>query len=84
MAQPSPVVHVSRWNNELAPWPIPVVDFGAALFVLAVAFVNYDEIEDWASLGRLAAFALGIPLAMLVFGTALVWALTGFNAERQP
>jgi hypothetical protein len=57
---------------------------GAALFVLAVAFVNYDEIEDWASLGRVAAFAFSIPLAILGFGTALAWALTGFDTERQP
>jgi hypothetical protein len=57
---------------------------GAALWVLAVAFINYDEIEDWASLARVAAFALSIPLAVLGFGTALVWALTGFDAQRQP
>jgi hypothetical protein len=55
----------------------------AALFVLAVVFVNYDGIEDWASLGRVAGIALGIPLAVLGFGTALVWALSGFDVERE-
>ena len=55
---------------------------GSALFVFAVAFVNYDDIEDWASLGRVAAFAFGIPLAILGFGTALVWALSGFDVTR--
>jgi hypothetical protein len=56
---------------------------GAALWVLAVAFINYDEIEDLASLGNVAAIAFGIPLAILGFGTALVWALSGFDATRQ-
>jgi hypothetical protein len=55
---------------------------GSALWVLAVAFVSYDEIEDWASLGRVATIAFGIPLAVLGFGTALVWALSGFDAQR--
>jgi len=57
---------------------------GAALWVLAVAFVNYDEIEDLASLGRVAATAISIPLAILGFGTALVWALSGFDVTRKP
>jgi hypothetical protein len=57
---------------------------GSALFVLAVAFLSYGDIEDWASLARVAAIALGIPLAVLGFGTALVWALSGFDAEREP
>ena len=54
----------------------------AALFVLAVAFVNYDEIEDWASLGRVAAIALGIPLAVLALVAAPLWALSGFDDQR--
>ena len=103
---------------------------GAALFVLAVAFVSYSEIKKefvpntfevqlpdgrilevqapdmqtaaamvrklpegfvpdkplrsdavtnpWATLGTVAAFALGIPLAVLALGASLIW------AERQP
>jgi hypothetical protein len=57
---------------------------GAALFVLAVAFITYDEIEDWASLARVAIFAFSIPLAILGFGTSLLWALTGFDAQQRP
>jgi hypothetical protein len=57
---------------------------GSALFVLAVAFVNYDEIDDLASFGRVAATAISIPLAILGFGTALVWALSGFDVTRKP
>jgi hypothetical protein len=57
---------------------------GSALFVLAVAFVNYDEIEDWAGLARATAIALGIPLAVLALGSSLLWALSGFDAEREP
>ena len=54
---------------------------GSAPFVVAVAFVNYDEIEDWAGLAR-ATTALGIPLAVLALGSSLLWALSGFDAER--
>jgi hypothetical protein len=57
---------------------------GSALFVLAVAFVNYDEIDDLASFGRVAATAISIPLAMVALGASLLWALSGFAAERQP
>jgi hypothetical protein len=57
---------------------------GAALWVLAVAFVNYDEIEDLASLGRVAAIAFGIPLAILALVAAPLWALSGFDDQRQP
>jgi hypothetical protein len=101
---------------------------GSALFVLAVAIVNYNEIEEefedvtsvvfqpvpdpevikgfqegtlkpvtdpalikrlertpnpWASLGRVAAIAIGIPLAVLALGASLLWALSGFASERQ-
>jgi hypothetical protein len=54
---------------------------GAALFVLAVAFVNYDEIEDWAGLARATAIALGIPLAVALVAAPL-WALSGFDDQR--
>jgi hypothetical protein len=55
---------------------------GSALFVLADAFFNYSDIEDWASVGRVAAFAFSIPLAILGFGTALLWALSGLDVTR--
>jgi len=102
---------------------------GTALFVLAVAAVNYSEIKEefedaasasvtdrpvtrqdsldpraefsrkpvtdpalikrlnripnpWATLGVWAAIAFGIPLAVLVLGASLVWALSGFTAKR--
>jgi hypothetical protein len=101
---------------------------GSALFVLAVAFVSYSDIEEefedaahvifqpvpdpevikrfeegalkpvtdpalikrlertpnpWASVGRVAAIALGIPLALLALGSSLLWALLGFAVTRQ-
>jgi len=101
---------------------------GAALFVLAVAFLNYSDIEEefedaasvvllpvphpevikrfqegslkpvtdptlikrlertprpWASVGRVAAIAIGIPLAVLALGASLLWALSGFAAEQR-
>jgi hypothetical protein len=101
---------------------------GAALFVLAVAFLNYSDIEEefedaasvillpvphpevikrfqegslkpvtdptlikrlertpnpWVSVARVAAIALGIPLAVLALGSSLLWALSGFAAERR-
>ena len=101
---------------------------GSVLFVLAVAFVNYSDIEEefedatsvifqpvpdpevikrfqegtlqpvtdpalikrlertpnpWASLARVAAIALGIPLAVLALGASLLWALFGFAAGQR-
>jgi hypothetical protein len=100
---------------------------GSALWVLAVAFVSYGNIEEefedatsvifqpvpdpevlkrfqegtlkpvtdptlikrlertpnpWASVGRAAAIALGIPLAILALGLSLLWALSGFAVTR--
>jgi hypothetical protein len=40
--------------------------------------------NPWASVGRVAAIALGIPLAVLALGSSLLWALSGFAAEREP
>jgi hypothetical protein len=38
--------------------------------------------NPWASLGTVAAFAFGIPLAILALGSSLLWALSGFAVER--
>jgi hypothetical protein len=40
--------------------------------------------NPWATLGTWAGIAFGIPLAVLALGSSLVWALSGFAAERQP
>jgi hypothetical protein len=99
---------------------------GSALFVLAVASLNYTDIKEefddaasatqavtsvdpwaefpivpkpvtdpalikrlertpnpWASLGRLAAVAFGVPLVVLVLGSSLVWAFSGFATTRK-
>jgi hypothetical protein len=40
--------------------------------------------DPWATLGTWAGIAFGIPLAVLVLGSSLGWALSGFAAERQP
>jgi hypothetical protein len=39
--------------------------------------------DPWTTLGERAAFAFGIPLAVLALGSSLLWALSGF-ALRQP
>jgi hypothetical protein len=36
----------------------------------------------WATLGTWAGIGLGIPLVVLVLGSALVWAFSGFAAKR--
>jgi len=38
--------------------------------------------NPWASLGRAATIAFGIPLVVLVVGASLVWAFAGFAAKR--
>jgi hypothetical protein len=40
------------------------------------------KINPWETLGAWAAFALGIPLVVLVLGSSLVWAFSGFAAKR--
>ena len=40
--------------------------------------------NPWATLRMWASIAFGIPLVVLVLGSSLVWALSGFAAERQP
>jgi hypothetical protein len=38
--------------------------------------------NPWASVGTAAAIAFGIPLVVLVLGSSLVWAFSGFAARR--
>ena len=40
--------------------------------------------NPWATLGTWAGIAFGIPLVVLALGSSLLWALSGFAAERQP
>jgi hypothetical protein len=39
--------------------------------------------NPWATLGMVAAVALGIPLVALVLGSSLVWAFSGFAGTRK-
>jgi hypothetical protein len=41
-----------------------------------------DLPNPWASLGRVAGIAFGIPLVVLALGSSLVWAFSGFAAKR--
>jgi hypothetical protein len=36
----------------------------------------------WASVGKAASIAFGIPLVVLILGASLVWAFAGFSAKR--
>ena len=38
--------------------------------------------NPWVTLGKWASIALGIPLVVLVLGSSLVWAFSGFAAKR--
>lgn len=38
----------------------------------------------WALVGQVSAFAIGVPLAVLVVGTGLVWAFAGFTRDANP
>ena len=40
--------------------------------------------NPWATLGTWAGIAFGIPLVVPALGSSLLWALSGFAAERQP
>jgi hypothetical protein len=41
------------------------------------------ELSPWISVGTVAAIALGIPLAVLILGSSLVWAFSGFALTRK-
>jgi hypothetical protein len=49
---------------------------GSALFVPASALFHHD-------IGSWAAAAFGIPLMILVLGSSLLWALSGFAVTRK-
>ena len=56
----------------------------SALFVIAVAFICYNDIKahaevPWATLEMCAIIAFGIPLVVLILG----WAFLG-SAAKQP
>jgi hypothetical protein len=38
--------------------------------------------SPWASVGRAASIAFGIPLVVLVLGASVVWAFSGFSTKR--
>ena len=42
----------------------------------------HDRPNRWTTLGTWAAIAFGIPLVVLVLGSSLVWAFSGFAATR--
>jgi len=42
-----------------------------------------DLPNPWATLGTWAGIAFGIPLVVLALGASLLWALSGFAAERR-
>jgi hypothetical protein len=50
---------------------------------IATALKNVRAPSPWASVGTAAGIAFGIPLAVLALGASLLWALSGFAAERQ-
>ena len=47
----------------------------------AVADIRVSN--PWATLGTWASIALGIPLAILILGSSLAWALSGFAVTRK-
>ena len=48
----------------------------------AVRGIAVPTPNPWATLGMWVAVALGIPLAVLIIGSSLVWAFSGFAAKR--
>lgn len=55
----------------------------AALNILTFDDIAPDpEPNPWATLGIWAVIAFGIPLVVLVLGSSLVWAFSGFAAKR--
>jgi cytochrome c-type biogenesis protein CcmH/NrfF len=54
----------------------------AMVRMLAEGFIIDKPPNPWATLGVWASIALGIPLAVLVLGSCLVWAFSGFAARR--
>jgi len=52
------------------------------LYALRGITAASDLLNPWATLGTWAIIAFGIPLAVLVLGASLVWAVSGLAAKR--
>ena len=48
----------------------------------AVRGIAVPTTNPWATLGMWVAIAFGIPLVVLILGSSLVWAFSGFAAKR--
>jgi len=48
----------------------------------AVRGIAVPTPNPWATLGMWVAIAFGIPLVVLILGSSLVWAFSGFAAKR--
>lgn len=53
----------------------------AMVRMLAEGFIIDKPPNPWATLGVWASIALGIPLVVLVLGSSLVWAFSGFATK---
>jgi hypothetical protein len=61
---------------------VGVADIRRKLYaMIGVELYGYPP-NPWAAVGMWASIALGIPLVVLVLGSSLVWAFSGFAAKR--
>lgn len=83
---PEPNTKVIEFEGQLHRFPADFTDQEIATALKSVSKQPwmFDPPNPWATLGSVVAFALGIPLAVLALGSALLWALSGFAAERKP
>jgi hypothetical protein len=81
--KPNMTFEVERPDGSTLDIQAPDMETAKAMVrMLAEGFIIDKPPNPWATLGVWAGIAFGVPLVVLVLGSSLVWAFSGFAAKR--